>query len=307
MNKLVAIIGPTGIGKSRLALHLAQILNAEIVSADSRKVYRYMDIGTAKPGNRELSLIPHHIINILNPDESFSLAQYKEMAGKAVDDIWQRQKLPLLVGGSGQYVWSVLEGWGIPGVPPSPDFRRSLEERAARGEGEELYRELERRSPTAASRIDRHNIRRVIRALEISQDSKSIPEWKPSKKPSFSSLIIGLTVERDELYRRIDKRVDRMVEQGLIEEVKTLVSRGYRLDLPAMSGIGYRQIGEYLEGKTTKEAAIQQIKFESHRFVRQQYNWFRLKDDRIEWFDIQCDSVQAITNCADRFISRAGD
>ena len=306
MNKLVAIVGPTGIGKSRLALHLAQILNAEIVSADSRQVYRYMDIGTAKPGNRELSLIPHHIINILNPDESFSLAQYKEMAGKAVDDIWQRQKLPLLVGGSGQYIWSVLEGWGIPGVPPNPDLRRSLEERAARGEGEELYRELERRSPAAASRIDRHNIRRVIRALEISQDSKSIPEWKPSAKPSFSSLIIGLTIERDELYRRIDKRVDRMVEQGLIEEVKTLVSRGYRLDLPAMSGIGYRQIGEYLEGKTTKEAAIQQIKFESHRFVRQQYNWFRPKDDRIEWFDIQCDSVQAIANCADRFMSRAG-
>jgi len=308
MNKLVAIVGPTGIGKSRLALNLAQNLNAEIVSADSRQVYRYMDIGTAKPGSNQLSLVPHHLISILNPDEVFSLAQYKELAGKAVDDIWQRRKLPLLIGGSGQYVWSVLEGWGIPGVSPNPDFRRSLEERAARGEDEELYRELERRNPSAASRIDRHNIRRVIRALEISQYSNSITKRQPSAEPvSFSSLIIGLTLDRDELYRRIDKRVDRMVEQGLVEEVKTLVSRGYRLDLPAMSGIGYRQIGEYLEGKTTKEAAIQQIKFESHRFVRQQYNWFSPKDDRIKWFDVQCDPIQVITSCVDRFISRTGD
>ncbi len=308
MDKLVAIVGPTGIGKSRLAFHLAQNFDAEIISADSRQTYRHMDIGTDKPVSRQLALVPHHLINILNPDEVFNLAQYKELATKAINTIWQRQKLPLLVGGSGQYVWSVLEGWGIPKVPPNPDLRLSLEERAVRDGGQDLYRELERCDPAAASRIDRHNIRRVIRALEISHDSNPNTGRQPSAEPvSFSCLIIGLTQDREELYRRIDKRVDRMVEQGLIEEVKTLLDRGYRLDLPAMSGIGYRQIGEYLEGKTTKEAAIQQIKFESHRFVRQQYNWFNPKDDRIIWFDIQCDSVQAITNCVDRFLSRTGD
>jgi len=304
MSHLIAIVGPTGVGKSRLALHLAQKFNGEIVSADSRQIYRHMDIGTAKPSQQELVLV-HHLINIINPDDAFSLAQYQELADFAIDSIIQHQKLPLLVGGSGQYAWSVLEGWGIPKVPPDPNLRNSLEEKAARAGKQELYHELELLDPVAASRIDPSNVRRVIRALEVYRSLKTAPNQLQSRnKIQYDTLIIGLTADRAELYRRIDTRVDKMIEQGLVEEVKKLMNMGYGLSLPAMSSIGYRQIGMYLEGGMTLEAAIQQIKFESHRFVRQQHNWFSPKDDRIRWFDIQGRVEPEITALVDKFISK---
>ena len=287
MNHLVAIVGPTGIGKSKLALHLAQTFEGEIVSADSRQVYCHMDIGTAKPTREELSLVPHHLINIVNPDEDFSLAQYQGLAHRVVDDIHRRNKLPILVGGSGMYVWSVLEGWGIPPVPPDPEFRRNLEEKAARIGGDRLYQELEEIDPVAVQRIDRHNVRRVIRALEVHRDTATpFSQLQYKKAPPFNTLIIGLTLGRAELYRRIDLRVDEMIKQGLVDEVKKLMNMGYDYNMSAMSGIGYKQIGMFLKGKLTLATATQQIKFETHRFVRHQYSWFRLKDERIHWFDV---------------------
>ena len=286
--KLVAIVGPTAIGKSRLALRLAQDFNGEIVGADSRQVYRYMDIGTAKPSLQELSSIPHHLINIVNPDEDFSLAQYQQSAYRAIEDIQQRHKLALLVGGSGLYIRAALEGWVIPPVPPDLEFRRSLEEKAARGEAEELYQELVKVDPVAAQSIDRNNVRRVIRALEVSRYvGTPFSQLQQKQPPPFDVLIIGLTTDRAELYRRIDLRVDKMIEQGLVEEVEKLVSLDYSLNLPAMSGIGYKQIGLFLKGELTLAAAIKQIKFASHRFVRSQYSWFRLSDERIHWFDVK--------------------
>jgi len=303
MNRLVAIVGPTGIGKSRLALRLAQTFDGEIVSADSRQVYRHMDIGTAKPSSQELSLVPHHLINIANPDEDFSLAQYQELAYQTVADIHQRNRLPLLAGGSGLYVWSVLEGWGIPPVPPDPEFRHSLEEKAANLGKEEVYQELVKVAPTAAQKIDRRNVRRVIRALEVHrgiEDPLSQPQNK--KAPAFNTLIVGLTTDRGELYRRIDLRIDEMVEQGLVAEVGKLVNMGYDFNLPAMSGIGYRQIGMFLKGELTLPAAIQQIKFETHRFVRHQYAWFQLEDERIKWFDTQSRVDSEITALVAKFI-----
>ena len=306
MNPLVAIVGPTATGKSRLALHLAQTLNGEIVSADSRQVYRHMDIGTAKPGQPELSLVPHHLINIVSPDQDYSLAQYQELAQQVIDDIQGRGQLALLVGGSGLYVWSVLEGWGIPSVPPDPEFRRSLAEKAAKGGAEELYQELMRVDPVAAQRIDRRNVRRLIRALEVNRYSETpFSRLQQKQAPPFSALIIGLTTERAELYRRIDLRVDEMIERGLVEEVKGLERLGYGFNLPAMSGIGYRQIGLFLRGELTLETAVEQIKFETHRFVRHQYNWFRLKDSRIRWFDIQGEQLGAeIRAQVEEFISK---
>jgi tRNA dimethylallyltransferase len=286
MNRLAAVVGPTGIGKSRLALYLAQALNGEIVSADSRQLYRYLDIGTAKPTPEELSLVPHHLIDIVNPDEDFSLAQFQQLAYKAIEDINQRNKLALLVGGSGLYVWSVLEGWRIPAVAPDLELRRHLETKAAGG-GEELYQELARLDPAAAQKIDPRNLRRIIRALEVHQSAeKPISRMQGKQAPSFNAIIIGLTAERAELYRRIDQRVDDMIEHGLVDEVKQLLERGYDPGLPAFSGIGYRQIIQFLKGEMTLEAAVQNIKFESHRLVRHQYSWFRPKDDRIGWFDI---------------------
>ncbi|MFC1908065.1 tRNA (adenosine(37)-N6)-dimethylallyltransferase MiaA, partial [Chloroflexota bacterium] len=197
MNHLVAIVGPTGIGKSRLALHLAQNFDGEIVSADSRQVYRYMDIGTAKPGREELSLVHHHLINIINPDEDFSLAQYQEAVYRAISDIHQRNRLPVLVGGSGMYVWSVLEGWGIPQVPPDLEFRHSLEEKATQVGRDKLYQELMEIDPEAAQRIDRHNVRRIVRALEVYRRAQ-IPfsQLQHKKAPPFNTLIIGLTTDR---------------------------------------------------------------------------------------------------------------
>jgi tRNA dimethylallyltransferase len=291
MNYLVALVGPTGIGKSQLAIRLAQAFNGEIVSADSRQVYRYMDIGTAKPSPEELSLIPHHLINIVNPDEDFSLAQYQQLAYRTIEDIQQRNKLALVVGGSGQYVWSILEGWGIPQVPPNWEFRHSLEEEAAKVGKGKLYQELMKIDPIAAQRIDRQNVRRVIRALEVHRGTKTpISQLQYKKAPLFNTLIIGLTTDRGELYRRIDLRVDRMIKQGLVAEVERLVNMGYDLNLPAMSSIGYKQIGVFLKGEITLATAIQQIKYETHRIARHQYSWFQLKDSRIKWFDIK-DSV----------------
>ena len=297
MNRLLAVVGPTGVGKSRLALRLAQALDGEVVSADSRQVYRYMDIGTAKPTPQEQALVPHHLIDIVNPDEDFSLAQYQQLAYKAIADINQRQKLALLVGGSGLYVWSVLDGWSIPAVAPDPEFRRSLEEKAAGGGEDELYQELARLDPVAAQRIDPRNVRRTIRALEVHRNAEApISRLQGKSAPSFQTLIIGLTAERTELYRLIDLRVDEMIKRGLVDEVKQLLDKGYDASLPSMSSIGYKQITMFLKGKLPLADAVQQTKFETHRLVRHQYSWFRLKDDRIGWFDIQRDKETKILN-----------
>jgi len=303
MNNLVAIIGPTGIGKSQLALRLAQVFNGEIVSADSRQVYRHMDIGTAKPSSEELALIRHHLINIVNPDDDFSLAQYHQLAYRTIENIQHRNKLALLVGGSGLYIWSILEGWRIPQVPPDLEFRYNLEEKVARVGKDELYQELMEVDPVAAQKIDRRNVRRTIRALEVSKRAQTpLSQLQLKQAPPFNALIIGLTSDRAELYRIIDLRVDEMIKQGLVAEVKKLVSLGYDFNLPAMSGIGYRQIGMFLRGELTLAAAIQQIKFETHRFVRHQYNWFRLDDDRIKWFDISDKAESEIKTRLDEFI-----
>ncbi len=303
MNHLVAIVGPTGVGKSQMALHLAQTFGGEIVSADSRQVYRHMDIGTAKPTREELSLVPHHLINIVDPGEDFSLAQYQQLAYKVINDIQQRHKLPLLVGGSGLYIRSVLEGWGIPPVPPDPEFRHNLEEAAASIGRDEPYQQLVRVAPAVAQRIDQRNVRRVIRALEVHRQMETpVSQLQYKKAPPFNILVIGLTTDRAELYRRIDLRVDEMMKQGLVAEVKKLMNMGYDFNLPAMSGIGYKQIGRFLGGELTLPAAIQQIKFETHRFVRHQYNWFQLKDDRIKWFDIQSRPDSEIATLVARFM-----
>jgi tRNA dimethylallyltransferase len=303
MNRLLAIVGPTGVGKSQLALNLAEAFEGEIVSADSRQVYRYMDIGTAKPTKEERAIVPHHLIDIVNPDEDFSLAQYQQLAGKAIDDIQQRRKLPLLVGGSGLYVWAVLDSWSIPKVAPDLEFRHSLEEKAAGVGKDELYRELAKVDPVAAQRIDPRNVRRTIRALEVYKEAK-IPfsQLQLKTRAPFNALTIGLTTDRAELYRRTDLRVDEMIKRGLVDEAKKLVDRGYSFNLPAMSGIGYKQIGMYLRGELTLTAAIQQIKFETHRLVRHQYSWFRLKDDRIKWLDIQSDVDSHVTALVNKFI-----
>lgn len=303
MKRVVAIVGPTGIGKSRLALNLAMRFNGEIVSADSRQVYRYLDIGTAKPTPQELGLVPHHLINILNPDDDFSLAQYQDLAYRAIDEIHRRNRLPFLVGGTGLYVRAVLEGWQIPRVSPDPEFRYNIEKRARENGIGGLYQELVSMAPGAAERIDPRNVRRVIRALEVyAKAEKPFSGLGQKRAPAFDSFIIGLTAPRPELYRMVDRRVDAMIERGMVAEVENLLKMGYHLDLPAMSGIGYRQIGEFLEGTLSLEAAQQKIKAETHRFIRHQYAWFRLKDEKIHWFDVGRQGEKTIEDTLGRYL-----
>ena len=306
MKPLIAIVGPTAVGKSKLALKLAQTFNGEIVSADSRQVYRYMDIGTAKPSREQRNFIPHHLIDVVDPDDDFNLALFQEMARQALQDIEQRGEVPFLVGGSGLYVWSLLEGWRLPQVPPDPELRRSLEARVQAEGSDVLYKELQEWDPVAAERIDHKNIRRVIRALEVYQLTGKPFSQLGQKGPSLSqSLIIGLTTDRDELYRRIDSRVDDMIEHGLVDEVKGLVESSYSFDLPSMSGLGYKQIGMFLQGKVDLPRAIQRIKYETHRFARHQYAWFRPNDERIHWLDIKSKYEELVKELISRFIEES--
>ncbi len=284
---LIALVGPTAVGKTDLSLRLAERFNGEIVSADSRLIYKGLDIGTAKPTPEERARVLHHLIDVTTPDRPLSLAEYMRMAYAAIDDILSRGKVPFLVGGTGQYVWAVLEGWRVPEVPPDEALRARLEEEAREKGAHTLYRRLVELDPQAAEFIEPHNVRRIIRALEvIHHTGKPFSAQRGKSPPPYDVLIIGLTRPREELYRRIDRRIEKMLAAGLVEEVRRLLGAGYDPNLPALTGIGYRQIVEYLQGKCSLEEAVRAIRKTTRRYVRHQYNWFRLEDSRIEWFDL---------------------
>jgi len=288
MSLVVVVVGPTGVGKSRLALELAQELGGEIVNADSRQVYRHMDIGTGKPSPRDRALVPHHLLDIVDPDQDFSLALFQPLAYQAIEAVSKRRKLPILVGGTGQYVWGVVEGWQVPRVPPDRAFRQEMEERASREGAGAVHEELRALDPGAASRIDPRNVRRAIRALELARAGVRGREKRP---PLHEFAIIGLTAPRDELYARIDRRVDDMISRGWVEEVRGLLEKGYGLSLPALSSVGYREIACHVKGEFGLPQAIQRIKYATHRFARRQYAWFRLGDSRIRW--LQAEGAEA--------------
>ncbi len=285
-SPVVAVVGPTAVGKTRLAIALARRFDGEIVNADSRQVYRLMSIGTAKPTPAERSEAPHHLIDILNPDESFGLGLFLKLAREVIDDIADRGRLPIVAGGTGQYVRGLLEGRQVPEVPPDPCFRQRLEQMAAEGGGEALYARLQEIDPARAVALDPRNTRRVIRALEIHQSTGRKPsEMGQNQAPPFPSLVIGLTMERQELYQRIDARVDDMMAQGLLDEVRELAAAGYTPGQGALSSPGYRELGEYFAGLTSLEEAVARTKTQTHRMARRQYTWFKLGDPRVHWLD----------------------
>jgi tRNA dimethylallyltransferase len=286
-TRILAIVGPTAVGKTALSIELAQRFDGEIVSADSRQIYRSMDIGTAKATPAEQAAAPHHLIDVVDPDEELTLAHYRQLATEAIAAIAARGKLPILVGGTGLYVRALLEGWTVPEVPPRPALRRELTELAVREGHDALHQRLAAVDPVAAARIDARNVRRVIRALEVYEATgEPISSLQRKAPPPYRVLTIGLTMPRPDLYRRIDDRVDRMIAAGLVAEVQALLERGYDPVPPAMSGLGYRQIVAFLQGEASLEEAIALIKRHTRRFVRQQYNWFRLQDPAIRWVDI---------------------
>jgi len=300
---LIAVVGPTAVGKTALAVRLADVLPVEVVSADSRQVYRYMDIGTAKPTAQERQRVRHHLLDIVEPDEPFTLAQYQQLAYAAIADIQCRGRIPLLVGGTGLYVRAVLEGLSIPHVEPDQRLREELYAEAATKGYEVLHRRLHELDPAAAERIDTRNVRRVVRALEVCYlMGRPISSVQRASPPPYRVLRIGLTMPRPVLYQRIDERVERMLAAGLVEEVRSLVERGYGYQLPAMSGLGYRQIGMYLRGEVSLEEAIALIKRHTRRFVRQQANWFREDDPAIAWHDASGAVFEAVLMCIQSFL-----
>lgn len=292
---LILIVGPTAVGKTELAIQLAERLNGEIVSADSRLFYRGMDIGTAKPSREEQARVPHHLIDIVNPDEILSLAVFQQKAHEVIANIHSRNKLPFLVGGTGQYVRAVTEGWTPPEVVPNEQLRDELEKQKDENGIYWLHEKLRELDPTAAENIDARNFRRTIRALEvIITTGKKFSEQRGQIDSSYHLITIGLIRPRAELYARVDARIEAMFANGFLDEVKTLLASGYAPTLPTMSAIGYRECVEVLEGKINVEEAKQAIRRMTRIFVRRQANWFKESDPNIYWYPVKDGVVDEI-------------
>ena len=283
---VIFIVGPTASGKTDAGIRLAKAIDGEIVSADSRYLYRGMDIGTAKPTMDERQGIPHWLIDVADPDETWSLSLFCKAADEAIRDIYSRGKRPVLVGGTGQYVRAILDGWDIPEGEPDHRLRNVLERWGREIGAEELHRKLACIDPEAAEKIEWQNMRRTVRAMEvIFMSGKKFSAQRTTKEPLYKALIFGMKRDRSVLYQRIDLRVDRMLEQGLVEETAALLSKGYSPSLPSMSAIGYKEVCDYLSNKTSLEEAAQLIKFRTHNYVRRQANWFKASDPAINWID----------------------
>ncbi len=280
---LLVIVGPTAVGKSALAMHLARRFSGEIVNADSRQVYRGMEVGTAAPSEADRAVVPHHLYCIIAPDKPFSLARWLPLATEAIADIGGRGGLPVVVGGTGQYVNALVGGWQAPRVPPNAELRERLEAVIAQEGVEAAAEELLEADPEAAARIDLRNPRRVVRALEV------VAALGPGARggqsaPPYRTLLLGLTTRtREELYERIDDRVDAMLAGGWLDEVRALPEAGHSAELPALSSMGYRELAQHLLGEMSLDEAVRRIKAAHHRLARQQYTWFKPTDARIRW------------------------
>jgi len=294
---LILIVGPTAVGKTELAIQLAERLEGEIVSADSRLFYRGMDIGTAKPTPTEQARVPHHLIDIADPDEILSLAVFQQKAHEAIAGIHTRNKIPFLVGGTGQYIRAVTEGWNPPEVEPDERMRAELERLKEEKGIYWLHDKLKKLDSQAAENIDARNYRRTIRALEvILTTGKRFSEQRGQSESPYHLSTIGLTRPRPELYERVDRRIALMFANGFLEEVKTLLARGYSASLPTMSAIGYRECIRVIQGELNEEQAKAEIRRATRVFVRRQANWFKETDPAIKWFRVEEGMVDAIAS-----------
>lgn len=282
----IYIVGPTAVGKTEISIALAKILDAEIISADSMQIYRGMNVGTAKPSENQLKEVPHHLISILNLEETYSAAKFKNLAEKIIGEIRSREKVPLIVGGTGLYVKTLTEGIF---EGPSADWKYRVEldsEEKKRGTGY-LYKKLQELDPKSADKIKPNDMRRIIRALEVHHlIGKPISELQTAWEMNRPEIvIIGLVMERPPLKERINKRVDEMFSQGIIKETENLINLGIENNRTAMQAIGYKEIIGYLKGQYNLESAKEILKGNSRRYAKRQLTWFR-KDNRIKWFDV---------------------
>ncbi|MBU0668458.1 tRNA (adenosine(37)-N6)-dimethylallyltransferase MiaA [Patescibacteria group bacterium] len=282
---IIAIVGPTASGKTALSLKIAHEINGEIISADSRQVYKYMDIGTDKLHESKMEGIKHHLIDIIDPSEQFTLSDYKRLAIKAINEIHRRKKIPILCGGTGLYINAIIQNYQVPVVSPQYDLRQELARYYEEHGAQALHDMLKERDPEAANQIHPNNVTYVIRALEINiagnQNKKNV-----TGEQEFAVFVVGIDWSREVLYERINRRVDDLIGNGLLNEVKSLFMRGYNEKMPSMSSIGYQELIEFLSGNVTLEQAIENIKKNTRNYCKRQQTWFRRYRD-IHWLDGQ--------------------
>ena len=304
------IVGPTGVGKTALAVALAERFRGEVISADSRQVYRQMDIGTGKPSTKQQILAPHHLLDLLDPTETFDLSTFLALARAAISDVKDRGGLPIVAGGTGQYIWALYEDWKVPPAAPNAEFRMSKQLEADQNGPQSLHQELAALDPVRAAQIDPRNVRRVIRALEIHQFTQIIPSEYGGRAevlpgPRAETPVLGLNLDREELYRRIDARVDQMMSGGFLAEVERLAARGLTFKEGALACPGYRELGQYLSGELTLNEAVLRTKTQTHGLARSQYGWFKLQDPRITWLDASApDLVEQASVHVKAFLAR---
>ncbi len=304
MRKIAVIAGPTASGKTAAGIEVAKRLNGEIISADSMQIYKYMDIGSAKPTKEEMQGIPHHMIDVIYPDEEFSVAVFKKMAGEIIDDIINRKHLPVIVGGTGLYINSLIYPYDFTDSPEDTEYRDELNELAKKEGKDYVHNLLKNIDPESHARIHPNNLRRVIRALEVYKNTgNTISEYQKKSKErdlEYNAVYIGLTMERSLLYERINHRVDRMLNEGLIDEVKKLREMGYTRGMVSMQGIGYKEIFDYLDNRCTMKETVDIIKQCSRRYAKRQLTWFR-RDENIHWIEV--DKLDSLEEVADNIVS----
>lgn len=288
MYPLIIIVGPTAVGKTDFALTLAREINGEIISADSMQIYKKMTIGTAKPSNEEMARVPHHLVDCIWPDEEFTVADYQYRVEEIIEDICSRGAIPMLVGGTGLYVQAVVDGFVFPEMETDWKFREEMHDLAERMGTKEVHRRLSEIDPELAAKLHPNDLRRVIRGIEIYRQTgktstyfQKLADEKPAR---YDTLKIGLIRAREDLYQRINHRVDLMIEAGLVREVQTLLDEGYSKDLVSMQGLGYKEVIGYLQGEYDLNEAIYRLKRDTRHFAKRQLTWFR-RDEEIIWLN----------------------
>lgn len=287
-KKLLIIVGPTAVGKTATSIEVAERLKGEIISADSMQIYKKMDIGTAKPSQEEMQDIPHYLIDIIEPDVDYSVAIFQNQAKKLIDRITNNGKLPILVGGTGLYINAIIYNMDFTSTVSNWGLRNMLQEEALKYGNEYIHNKLKQIDPETAGRIHKNNVKRVIRAIEVFNESgSSIGDFRKDLELNneYDFILIGLTRDRKELYNRINQRVDIMIENGLVDEVKNLINQGYSEDLIAFRGLGYKEIIKYLQGYYTLQEAIETLKRDTRRYAKRQLTWFK-RLEFIKWFNL---------------------
>jgi tRNA dimethylallyltransferase len=283
---VIFLVGPTASGKTGLSIQLAKIFNTEVISADSRYFYHKMNIGTAKPKDDELDSVKHYMIDIADPAETLSVAEFKQMVTEIISKIHQQKKVPIVVGGTGQYIHALLKNWSMPEIEADHKLREILENYAKQHGKLRLFEFLEKFDPDSARIIDYRNVRRTIRAIEVMlKTGQKFSDQRSKHASPYSKKTIGIHWNREVLYKRIDDRIEMMLENGLIDEVRLLMDLGYSTDIPSMSAIGYREIAGFIRGEISLDEACVLMRRNSRTYVRRQANWFKENDPDIKWFD----------------------